>query len=125
MNVVDIIIDYGVVNNYGNIIVKNILIMIYLDIINEGQISSIGDLILNIKNKGVIYNYLIFSVGGNMMLIVIKVVNGGKSCGILGLVKCGVGMLIVDKLVLNLLQKYVSDMGGKQYFKSIEVNMVK
>mgnify|MGYP000844922113 CR=1 FL=1 len=54
-----------------------------------------------------------------------KVVNGGKSCGILGLAKCGVGTLTADKLVLNSSQKYVSDMGGKQYFKSTEVNTVK
>lgn len=39
--------------------------------------------------------------------------------------KCGVGTLTADKLVLNSSQKYVSDMGGKQYFKSTEVNTVK
>ncbi|STV43729.1 filamentous hemagglutinin [Klebsiella pneumoniae] len=44
-----------------------------------------------------------------------------KVAGILGLAKCGVGTLTADKLVLNSSQKYVSDMGGKQYFKSTEV----
>ncbi|SYJ13582.1 filamentous hemagglutinin N-terminal domain-containing protein [Klebsiella pneumoniae] len=125
MNAADITTDHGVVNNYGNITAKNISITTYSDITNEGQISSTGDLILNTKNKGAIYNYSTFSAGGNMTLTATKVVNGGKSCGILGLAKCGVGTLTADKLVLNSSQKYVSDMGGKQYFKSTEVNTVK
>ncbi|MDR8346241.1 filamentous hemagglutinin, partial [Acinetobacter baumannii] len=78
-----------------------------------GQISSTGDLTLNTKNKGAIYNYSTLSAGGNMTLTATKVVNGGKSCGILGLAKCGVGTLTADKLVLNSSQKYVSEMGGK------------
>lgn len=125
MNAADITTDHGVVNNYGNITAKNISITTYSDITNEGQISSTGDLILNTKNKGAIYNYSTLSAGGNMTLTATKVVNGGKSCGILGLAKCGVGTLTADKLVLNSSQKYVSDMGGKQYFKSTEVNTVK
>ncbi|WP_270448267.1 filamentous hemagglutinin N-terminal domain-containing protein [Klebsiella pneumoniae] len=125
MNAADITTDHGVVNNYGNITAKNILITTYSDITNEGQISSTGDLTLNTKNKGAIYNYSTLSAGGNMTLTATKVVNGGKSCGILGLAKCGVGTLTADKLVLNSSQKYVSDMGGKQYFKSTEVNTVK
>lgn len=125
MNAADITTDHGVVNNYGNITAKNISITIYSDITNEGQISSTGDLTLNTKNKGAIYNYSTLSAGGNMTLTATKVVNGGKSCGILGLAKCGVGTLTADKLVLNSSQKYVSDMGGKQYFKSTEVNTVK
>ncbi len=125
MNAADITTDHGVVNNYGNITAKNISITTYSDITNEGQISSTGDLTLNIKNKGAIYNYSTLSAGGNMTLTATKVVNGGKSCGILGLAKCGVGTLTADKLVLNSSQKYVSDMGGKQYFKSTEVNTVK
>lgn len=125
MNAADITTDHGVVNNYGNITAKNISITTYSDITNEGQISSTGDLTLNTKNKGAIYNYSTFSAGGNMTLTATKVVNGGKSCGILGLAKCGVGTLTADKLVLNSSQKYVSDMGGKQYFKSTEVNTVK
>ncbi|SYS95696.1 filamentous hemagglutinin [Klebsiella pneumoniae] len=125
MNAADITTDHGVVNNYGNITAKNISITTYSDITNEGQISSTGDLILNTKNKGSIYNYSTLSAGGNMTLTATKVVNGGKSCGILGLAKCGVGTLTADKLVLNSSQKYVSDMGGKQYFKSTEVNTVK
>ena len=125
MNAADITTDHGVVNNYGNITAKNISITTYSDITNEGQISSTGDLTLNTKNKGAIYNYSILSAGGNMTLTATKVVNGGKSCGILGLAKCGVGTLTADKLVLNSSQKYVSDMGGKQYFKSTEVNTVK
>ncbi|HBY0088699.1 TPA: filamentous hemagglutinin N-terminal domain-containing protein [Klebsiella pneumoniae] len=125
MNAADITTDHGVVNNYGNITAKNISITTYSDITNEGQIRSTGDLILNTKNKGAIYNYSTLSAGGNMTLTATKVVNGGKSCGILGLAKCGVGTLTADKLVLNSSQKYVSDMGGKQYFKSTEVNTVK
>lgn len=125
MNAADITTDHGVVNNYGNITAKNISITTYSDITNEGQISSTGDLTLNTKNKGAIYNYSTLSAGGNMTLTATKVVNGGKSCGILGLAKCGVGTLTADKLVLNSSQKYVSDMGGKQYFKSTEVNTVK
>ncbi|EIX9359379.1 filamentous hemagglutinin N-terminal domain-containing protein [Klebsiella pneumoniae] len=125
MNAADITTDHGVVNNYGNITAKNISITTYSDITNEGQISSTGDLTLNTKNKGAIYNYSTLSGGGNMTLTATKVVNGGKSCGILGLAKCGVGTLTADKLVLNSSQKYVSDMGGKQYFKSTEVNTVK
>lgn len=125
MNAADITTDHGVVNNYGNITAKNISITTYSDITNEGQISSTGDLTLNTKNKGAIYNYSTLSTGGNMTLTATKVVNGGKSCGILGLAKCGVGTLTADKLVLNSSQKYVSDMGGKQYFKSTEVNTVK
>lgn len=125
MNTADITTDHGVVNNYGNITAKNISITTYSDITNEGQISSTGDLTLNTKNKGAIYNYSTLSAGGNMTLTATKVVNGGKSCGILGLAKCGVGTLTADKLVLNSSQKYVSDMGGKQYFKSTEVNTVK
>lgn len=125
MNAADITTDHGVVNNYGNITARNISITTYSDITNEGQISSTGDLILNTKNKGAIYNYSTLSAGGNMTLTATKVVNGGKSCGILGLAKCGVGTLTADKLVLNSSQKYVSDMGGKQYFKSTEVNTVK
>ena len=124
MNAADITTDHGVVNNYGNITAKNISITTYSDITNEGQISSTGDLTLNTKNKGAIYNYSTLSAGGNMTLTATKVVNGGKSCGILGLAKCGVGTLTADKLVLNSSQKYVSDMGGKQYFKSTEVNTV-
>ena len=124
MKAADIITDHGVVNNYGNITAKNISITTYSDITNEGQISSTDDLTLNTKNKGAIYNYSTLSAGGNMTLTA-KVVNGGKSCGILGLAKCGVGTLTADKLVLNSSQKYVSDMGGKQYFKSTEVNTVK
>ncbi|HBY1019817.1 TPA: filamentous hemagglutinin N-terminal domain-containing protein [Klebsiella pneumoniae] len=100
MNAADITTDHGVVNNYGNITAKNISITTYSDITNEGQISSTGDLILNTKNKGAIYNYSTLSAGGNMTLT-------------------------ADKLVLNSSQKYVSDMGGKQYFKSTEVNTVK
>lgn len=122
MKAADITTDHGVVNNYGNITAKNISITTYSDITNEGQISSTGDLTLNTKNKGAIYNYSTLSAGGNMTLTATKVVNGGKSCGILGLAKCGVGTLTADKLVLNSSQKYVSDMGGKQYFKSTEVN---
>lgn len=125
MNAADITTDHGVVNNYGNITAKNISITTYSDITNEGQISSTGDLTLNTKNKGAIYNYSTLSAGGNMTLTATKVVNGGKSCGILGLAKCGVGTLTADKRVLNSSQKYVSDMGGKQYFKSTEVNTVK
>ncbi|EPY4909056.1 filamentous hemagglutinin N-terminal domain-containing protein [Klebsiella pneumoniae] len=125
MNAADITTDHGVVNNYGNITAKNISITTYSDITNEGQICSTGDLTLNTKNKGAIYNYSTLSAGGNMTLTATKVVNGGKSCGILGLAKCGVGTLTADKLVLNSSQKYVSDMGGKQYFKSTEVNTVK
>ncbi|HDY7312156.1 TPA: filamentous hemagglutinin N-terminal domain-containing protein [Klebsiella pneumoniae] len=125
MNAADITTDHGVVNNYGNITAKNISITTYSDITNEGQISSTGDLTLNTKNKGAIYNYSTLSAGGNMTLTATKVVNGGKSCGILGLAKCGVGTLTADKLVLNSSQKYVSDMGGKQYFKSTEVNTAK
>ncbi|HHB6915083.1 filamentous hemagglutinin N-terminal domain-containing protein [Klebsiella pneumoniae] len=125
MNAADITTDHGVVNNYGNITAKNISITTYSDITNEGQISSTGDPTLNTKNKGAIYNYSTLSAGGNMTLTATKVVNGGKSCGILGLAKCGVGTLTADKLVLNSSQKYVSDMGGKQYFKSTEVNTVK
>lgn len=125
MNAADITTDHGVVNNYGNITAKNISITTYSDITNEGQISSTGDLTLNTQNKGAIYNYSTLSAGGNMTLTATKVVNGGKSCGILGLAKCGVGTLTADKLVLNSSQKYVSDMGGKQYFKSTEVNTVK
>lgn len=125
MNAADITTDHGVVNNYGNITAKNISITTYSDITNEGQISSTGDLTLNTKNKGAIYNYSTLSAGGNMTLTATKVVNGGKSCGILGLAKCGVGTLTADKLVLNSSQKYVSDMGGKQYFKSTEVKTVK
>ena len=125
MNAADITTDHGVVNNYGNITAKNISITTYSDITNEGQISSTGDLTLNTKNKGAIYTYSTLSAGGNMTLSASKVVNGGKSCGILGLAKCGVGTLTADKLVLNSSQKYVSDMGGKQYFKSTEVNTVK
>ncbi|HGD3570376.1 TPA: filamentous hemagglutinin N-terminal domain-containing protein [Klebsiella pneumoniae] len=125
MNAADITTDHGEVNNYGNITAKNISITTYSDITNEGQISSTGDLTLNTKNKGAIYNYSTLSAGGNMTLTATKVVNGGKSCGILGLAKCGVGTLTADKLVLNSSQKYVSDMGGKQYFKSTEVNTVK
>lgn len=125
MNAADITTDHCVVNNYGNITAKNISITTYSDITNEGQISSTGDLTLNTKNKGAIYNYSTLSAGGNMTLTATKVVNGGKSCGILGLAKCGVGTLTADKLVLNSSQKYVSDMGGKQYFKSTEVNTVK
>ncbi|HHL3497959.1 filamentous hemagglutinin N-terminal domain-containing protein [Klebsiella pneumoniae] len=125
MNAADITTDHGVVNNYGNITAKNISITTYSDITNEGQISSTGDLTLNTKNKGAIYNYSTLSAGGNMTLTATKVVNGGKSCGILGLAKCGVGTLTADKLVLNSSQKYVSDMGGKQYFKSTEVNTMK
>ena len=125
MNAADITTDHGVVNNYGNITAKNISITTYSDITNEGQISSTGDLTLNTKNKGAIYNYSTLSAGGNMTLTATKVVNGGKSCGILGLAKCGVGTLTADKLVLNSSQKYVCDMGGKQYFKSTEVNTVK
>ena len=125
MNAADITTDHGVVNNYGNITAKNISITTYSDITNEGQISSTGDLTLNTKNKGAIYNYSTLSAVGNMTLTATKVVNGGKSCGILGLAKCGVGTLTADKLVLNSSQKYVSDMGGKQYFKSTEVNTVK
>ncbi|MFM3090057.1 filamentous hemagglutinin N-terminal domain-containing protein [Klebsiella pneumoniae subsp. ozaenae] len=125
MNAADITTDHGVVNNYGNITAKNISITTYSDITNEGQISSTGDLTLNTKNKGAIYNYSTLSAGGNMTLTATKVVNGGKSCGILGLAKCGVGTLTADKLVLNSSQKYVSDMGGKQYFRSTEVNTVK
>ncbi|EOD5970702.1 filamentous hemagglutinin N-terminal domain-containing protein [Klebsiella pneumoniae] len=125
MNAADITTDHGVVNNYGNITANNISITTYSDITNEGQISSTGDLTLNTKNKGAIYNYSTLSAGGNMTLTATKVVNGGKSCGILGLAKCGVGTLTADKLVLNSSQKYVSDMGGKQYFKSTEVNTVK
>lgn len=125
MKAADITTDHGVVNNYGNITAKNISITTYSDITNEGQISSTGDLTLNTKNKGAIYNYSTLSAGGNMTLTATKVVNGGKSCGILGLAKCGVGTLTADKLVLNSSQKYVSDMGGKQYFKSTEVNTVK
>ncbi|VAS40697.1 putative filamentous hemagglutinin [Klebsiella pneumoniae] len=125
MNAADITTDHGVVNNYGNITAKNISITTYSDITNEGQISSTGDLTLNTKNKGAIYNYSTLSAGGNMTLTATKVVNGGKSCGILGLAKCGVGTLTADKLGLNSSQKYVSDMGGKQYFKSTEVNTVK
>lgn len=125
MNAADITTDHGVVNNYGNITAKNISITTYSDITNEGQISSTGDLTLNTKNKVAIYNYSTLSAGGNMTLTATKVVNGGKSCGILGLAKCGVGTLTADKLVLNSSQKYVSDMGGKQYFKSTEVNTVK
>ncbi|MGK5560547.1 filamentous hemagglutinin N-terminal domain-containing protein [Klebsiella pneumoniae] len=124
MNAADITTDHGVVNNYSNITAKNISITTYSDITNEGQISSTGDLTLNTKNKGAIYNYSTLSAGGNMTLTATKVVNGGKSCGILGLAKCGVGTLTADKLVLNSSQKYVSDMGGKQYFKSTEVNTV-
>lgn len=125
MNAAEITTDHGVVNNYGNITAKNISITTYSDITNEGQISSTGDLTLNTKNKGAIYNYSTLSAGGNMTLTATKVVNGVKSCGILGLAKCGVGTLTADKLVLNSSQKYVSDMGGKQYFKSTEVNTVK
>ena len=125
MNAADITTDHGVVNNYGNITAKNISITTYSDITNEGQISSTDDLTLNTKNKGAIYNYSTLSAGGYMTLTATKVVNGGKSCGILGLAKCGVGTLTADKLVLNSSQKYVSDMGGKQYFKSTEVNTVK
>ncbi|HIB9516075.1 TPA: filamentous hemagglutinin N-terminal domain-containing protein [Klebsiella pneumoniae] len=125
MKAADITTDHGVVNNYGNITAKNISITTYSDITNEGQISSTDDLTLNTKNKGAIYNYSILSAGGYMTLTATKVVNGGKSCGILGLAKCGVGTLTADKLVLNSSQKYVSDMGGKQYFKSTEVNTVK
>ncbi|HBZ1363597.1 TPA: filamentous hemagglutinin N-terminal domain-containing protein [Klebsiella pneumoniae] len=125
MKAADITTDHGVVNNYGNITAKNISITTYSDITNEGQISSTDDLTLNTKNKGAIYNYSTLSAGGYMTLTATKVVNGGKSCGILGLAKCGVGTLTADKLVLNSSQKYVSDMGGKQYFKSTEVNTVK
>ncbi|EPG4370701.1 TPA: filamentous hemagglutinin N-terminal domain-containing protein [Klebsiella variicola] len=125
MKAADITTDHGVVSNNGTINAKNISITTYSDITNEGQISSTGDLTLNTKNKGAIYNYSTLSAGDNMMLTATKVVNGGKSCGILGLAKCGVGTLTADKLVLNSSQKYVSDMGGKQYFKSTEVNTVK
>ncbi len=121
----DITTDHGVASNYGNINAKNISITTYSDITNEGQISSTGDLTLNTQNKGVIYNYSTLSASDNMTLTATKVVNGGKSCGILGLAKCGVGTLTADKLMLNSSQKYVSDMGGKQYFKSTEVNTVK
>ncbi|USB39841.1 filamentous hemagglutinin N-terminal domain-containing protein [Klebsiella africana] len=121
----DITTDHGVASNYGNINAKNISITTYSDITNEGQISSTGDLTINTQNKGVIYNYSTLSASDNMTLTATKVVNGGKSCGILGLAKCGVGTLTADKLVLNSSQKYVSDMGGKQYFKSTEVNTVK
>ena len=125
MKAADITTDHGVVSNNGTINAKNISITTNSDITNEGQISSTGDLTLNTKNKGTIYNYSTLSAGGNMTLTATKVVNGGKSCGILGLAKCGVGTLTADKLVLNSSQKYVSDMGGKQYFKSTEVNTVK
>lgn len=117
MNAADITTDHGVVNNYGNITAKNISITTYSDITNEGQISSTGDLTLNTKNKGAIYNYSTLSAGGNMTLTATKVVNGGKSCGILGLAKCGVGTLTADKLVLNSSQKYVSDHGWKTVFQ--------
>ncbi|HIE8868182.1 TPA: filamentous hemagglutinin N-terminal domain-containing protein [Klebsiella variicola] len=125
MKAADITTDHGVVSNYGTITANNISITTTSDITNEGQISSAGDLTLNTQNKGVIYNYSTLSAGDNMTLTATKVVNGGKSCGIMGLAKCGVGTLTADKLVLNSSQKYVSDMGGKQYFKSTEVNTVK
>lgn len=48
-----------------------------------------------------------------MTLTATKVVNGGKSCGILGLAKCGVGTLTADKLVLNSSQKYVREGANK------------
>ncbi|WP_460193467.1 filamentous hemagglutinin N-terminal domain-containing protein [Klebsiella variicola] len=125
MKAADITTDHGVVSNNGTINAKNISITTYSDITNEGQISSTGNLTLNTQNKGVIYNYSTLSAGDNMTLTATKVVNGGKSCGIMGLAKCGVGTLTADKLVLNSSQKYISDMGGKQYFKSTEVNTVK
>ncbi|MBR7597276.1 filamentous hemagglutinin N-terminal domain-containing protein [Klebsiella variicola] len=125
MKAADITTDHGVVSNNGTINAKNISITTYSDITNEGQISSTGNLTLNTQNKGVIYNYSTLSAGDNMTLTATKVVNGGKSCGIMGLAKCGVGTLTADKLVLNSSQKYVSDMSGKQYFKSTEVNTVK
>ncbi|VGQ01857.1 16S rRNA endonuclease CdiA [Klebsiella variicola] len=125
MKATDITTDHGVVSNSGNITANNISITTTSDITNEGQIRSAGDLTLNTQNKGVIYNYSTLSAGDNMTLTATKVVNGGKSCGIMGLAKCGVGTLTADKLVLNSSQKYVSDMGGKQYFKSTEVNTVK
>ena len=53
-----------------------------------------------------------------MTLTATSMVNGGKSCGILGLAKCGVGTLTADKLVLNSSQKYVSDMGVETKIKS-------
>ncbi|CAM3288293.1 MULTISPECIES: filamentous hemagglutinin N-terminal domain-containing protein [Klebsiella] len=125
MKATDITTDHGVVSNSGNITANNISITTTSDITNEGQIRSAGDLTLNTQNKGVIYNYSTLSAGDNMTLTATKVANGGKSCGIMGLAKCGVGTLTADKLVLNSSQKYVSDMGGKQYFKSTEVNTVK
>ncbi|WP_281076407.1 filamentous hemagglutinin N-terminal domain-containing protein [Klebsiella quasivariicola] len=125
MKAADITTDHGVVSNSGTITANNISITTTSDITNEGQISSVGDLTLNTQNKGVIYNYSTLTAGDNMTLTATKVVNGGKSCGIMGLAKCGVGTLTADKLVLNSSQKYVSDMGGKQYFKSTEVNTVK
>ena len=112
MKAADITTDHGVVSNNGTINAKNISITTYSDITNEGQISSTGDLTLNTKNKGAIYNYSTLSAGDNMMLTATKVVNGGKSCGILGLAKCGVGTLTADNWYSTHRRNMLATWGG-------------
>lgn len=120
----DLYLDNYVTTNSGNINGKSVDVWTYYDMLNEGVIRSYNDLEINTQNNGTITNRNLIQADGTMKLAGKEVINGGYGCGFLNLKTCGVGTLSANKLELNTKQKYASNMGGKQYFKSTEINTV-
>ena len=124
MKAADITTDHGTISNTGTITAANVSLTTYYDVTNEGTIYSTGDLLLDTKLKGNIYNYSLIQANGTLTMTVKKVVNSGRGCGWLKFNTCDVGTISANKMVLNSSHKYASEMGGYQYFKVAEINTV-
>lgn len=124
-NTADIDINNKSTTNSGHIIGKSINVLTWNDMFNEGMIQSLGDLTIDTQNNGNLINRSSIYAGDTFTLSAKKVVNGGYRCGFLNLGTCGVGNLNANDLVLNSTHTSASEMGGKQNFKTIQVNTVK
>ncbi len=118
-------IDTTATNNYGQIHGSTVNVVTWLDLYNEGQISSVYGMNQDTTANGNIVNRGNISAGETMTLTANKVVNGGYGCGFLNMSTCGAGTLSANKLILNSSHKYASNMGGTQNFKKTEINTIK
>ncbi|WP_347115547.1 filamentous hemagglutinin N-terminal domain-containing protein [Leclercia sp. S52] len=91
---------------------------------NEGKINSTSHLTITTNNQSTVTNRGSIQSGGTLTMTGKKVINGGSSCGFLGLFSCGKGTLSADKIVVNSSQEYAQDIGGKMTFKKFEINTV-
>lgn len=125
MEATSMIVNNGVTHNYGDMNSVNLDLTSYNLVHNEGNINASRDMSLSTQNQGDITNRGSLRAGGTMTIKAKNVINGGYKCGFLNLKTCGEGRMYADQLVLNSNHTYANEMGGTQYFKSIETNKAK